>query len=175
MGRPKHEAGKHQSAFELYYAMGADRSLSAVAHQLGASVQALQGWSAAFGWQRRVAERERFVATRTAQKAIQDEAQSRADALKICRAVQVRFAQALSSGAPVGARDFIEATKLEQLLRGKATDRSELMIGGAAFDKLIDAIAAVIEREVKDQELRGKIAAGISEAASGIGAGIANA
>jgi len=43
------------------------------------------------------------------------------------------------------------------------------MIGGPAFDKLIDAIAAVVEREVSDPALRARLAAGFTEAAAGLG------
>jgi len=169
MGKPTHESAKHSAAWELYYALGADRSLAEVARRFHTSVQAVQGWSAAFDWQKRLAAREKLVAELTAQKAVEDEARSRADALKICRAVQVRFAEALKlNTAAIGAGDFEKAVKLELLLRGSATERTEI-VGGKAFDKLIDLLAAVIEREVADPALRARLAAGFQEAAAGIG------
>lgn len=175
MARPNRETEKHASAWEYWYALGRDRSISEVARRFNCSVQAVQGWRLAFGWDRRLADRERTVANLVAQKSEEDEAQSRADALKICRAVQIRFAEALNKGlAPINAGDFEKAVKLELLLRGKATDRTEL-VGGPAFDRLIEALAAVIEREVADPALRGKLAIGFQEAAAGISGPIASA
>ena len=182
MGRPKHESGKHLAALELYIALGRDRSLSEVARRFHTTPQAVSGWSAAFSWQKRVAEREKIVSELVAQKAVEDEAQSRADALKITRAAIFRFAAALQpvkdpvtgkvvypATVQIGAGDFVNLVKLEQFLRGKPSERSELMIGGQAFEKLIDAIAAVIEREVADEGLRGRIATGIQDAAAALG------
>lgn len=171
MGKPIHESAVHREAFELYYALGADRNFSEVARRIKQSPGAVAGWSQAFGWQKRLAYREKLVADLVAQKAIEDEARSRADALKICRAIEIRFAQDLQLGkAEITASDFEKAVKLELLLRGKATERSELMLGGPVFDKLIELLIAVVEREVKDPELRGRLALGFQEAAAGIGA-----
>lgn len=169
MGRIHREKERHAQAFEFYYALGADRDLSQVAARFHVSPQAVGAWSRAFDWSKRLSERERIVRDLTAQKAIEDEAQSRADALKICRAIQIRFAQNLhNQTAIVTARDFSEAVKLEQLLRGKATDRTEITTG-PAFDKLIDLLSAVIEREVVDPAIRSKLAAGFAEAAAQVG------
>lgn len=169
MGKPTHESATHREAFELYYLLGADRSLSEVARRIKTSVASVHAWSQAFGWQKRLAHREKTVADLVAQKAVEDEAQTRADALKICRAVTIRFAQNLNAGtAMIGAADFEKAVKLELLLRGKATERTEL-IAGPAFDKLIDLLSAVIEREVQDPAIRQRLALGLQEAAAGIG------
>lgn len=181
MGRPTTERGKHGLAFELYYSLGADRSFGEVARRLNTSVQSVSGWAQAFRWKERIAQREKMVAELLTQKAVEDEAQAKADALKITRASIMRYAQTLSpvrgpngeiikpASAEIKAADFVNLVKLEQFLRGKAETRSELMIGGPAFDKLIDAISAVIEREVSDPALRARLAAGFTEAASGLG------
>lgn len=180
MGKPSHETGKHLSAFELYYALGADRSLSEVGRRFKASPAAVHQWSVAFDWQKRLSAREKLVADLVAEKAVEDEAQSRADALKITRGAILRFAQTLQpirgpngeviapATADIRAGDFVNLVKLDQLLRGKSTDRTE-MIAGPAFDKLIDLLAAVVEREVSDPALRARLALGFQEAASGIG------
>jgi len=169
MGKPVHESATHREAFELYYALGADRNFSEVSRRLKTSPGAVAGWSQAFGWQKRLAHREKVVAELVAQKAIEDEARSRSDALKICRAVQVRFAQDLQLGkAEINAGDFEKAVKLELLLRGRADSRTEL-VAGPIFDKFIELLSAVIEREVADPALRGRLALGFQEAAAGIG------
>ena len=172
MGKPVHESATHREAFELWYALGADRSLSEVARRIKNSACAVSGWSQAFGWQRRLAHREKVVAELVSQKAVEDEAQSRANALKLCRAVQMRFAEALrDKTAQISAGDFEKAVKLELLLRGKADSRSELVLGGPVFERFVELLIAVVEREVADPVLRGKLAIGFSEAAAGIGAG----
>lgn len=169
MGRVLRQSERHAQAFEFWVALGADRTYAEVARRFQVSVQSIGTWSRAFDWEKRLSEREKIVQDLVAQKAVEDEAKSRADALKICRAVQVRFAESLNRGtALIGAGDFEKAVKLELLLRGKATDRTEL-IGGPAFDRLIDALAAVIEREVADPVLRGKLALGFQQAASEFG------
>ena len=139
--------------------------MSEVARRFKISPQAVAQWSAAFQWQKRLTERERLVADLIAQRVVEEEAKSKADALKICRAIQMRFVESLQNKtARIEAGDFEKAVKLELLLRGRATDRSELILG-PMFDKLIDLMATVIEREVQDQALRGRLAEGFKEAA----------
>ena len=162
----KHEASKHAIAFEYYYALGADRSYAEVGKRIGVSGNSVGLWSLSFRWEERIAQRDKLVSELLAQKAVEDEAQSKANALKICRAVQMRFAEALELGkVNIETGDFEKAVKLELLLRGRADSRSEVIMG-PTFDKLIDMLAAVIEREVADPVLRGRLAMGFTEAAS---------
>ena len=169
MGRAKNETGQHRAAFELWYALGADRSLSEVARRSKVHVSSVANWSAAFGWEKRLLAREKLVADLLAQKAVEDEVRSKSDALKICRAIQIKFVEHLRSGkAIIEAGDFEKAVKLELLLRGKATDRSEV-IAGPMIEKLIDLILIVLEREIQDPLLRDRIAAGLQEAAANVG------
>lgn len=170
MGKPKTERGKHGHAFEVFFALGSSRSLEEVGRRLGVSGNTIGEWSKAFRWKERIAEREKFVSELVAQKAIEDEATSRANALKICRAVQIKFAQSLQSGtALICAADFEKAVKLELLLRGQATDRTEILVG-PLFQAFIDRLSLVIEREVLDPSLRERLALGFQEAAGGSGA-----
>lgn len=187
MGKPVREKAKHAAAWELYYALGADRSLSEVARRFNTSPTAVHQWSVAFDWQKRLVEREKIVSQLVAQKAVEDEAQLRADALKICRASIIRYAQSLQptrdaagniiapATADIRAADFVNLVKLDRFLRGGADSRTELLIGGPVFDRLIDALAAVIEREVQDPALRSRLALGFQEAAESITAPPGNA
>lgn len=150
--------------------MGEDRTIAEVARRFHTSAQAVHGWQAAFQWQKRLSEREKLVAGLVAQKANEDEAQSRADFLKLNRATMIRYAEALQANRiAMSPADLDRMARLDQFLRGKASDRSELMIGGPAFDKLIDAMIEVIERNVADPELRQRLALGFQEAAAGLG------
>lgn len=167
MGRAVNESDRHRRAFEIYYALGEKRTIAEVARRVGVNDSAVFNWSAAFQWKKRVEERERLVGELLAEQVIEEEVQSRNDALKICRAVQLRYAEKLKLGkAIIEAGDFANVVKLELLLRGKATSRAEHLLGGDVVDRLIDALSAVIEREVQDPAIRAKLAAGFQEAAA---------
>jgi hypothetical protein len=169
MGNVLRQSERHAQAFEFWVALGADRTYAEVARRFQVSVQSIGTWARAFQWEKRLSEREKTVQSLLAQKAIEDEVKSRSDALKIVHAIKVRFAEQLQANtAALGAGDFEKAVKLELLLRGKATERTEL-IAGPVFDRLIDLLIAVVEREVADPDTRARLAAGFQEAAAGIG------
>lgn len=182
MGQPTRENSRHLAAFECYYALGEDRSCAEVARRMGGvHPGTVEGWSSAFSWQARVAQRDKEVAALVAKTAIVDEAKSVENQLKIVRAVQARVAQGLQSGAvQPSVQDFVAASKHELLLRGKATERGE-MIGGPAFDALIDRIAQVIEERVPthceackaELSVRAHLSEGLAAAAAELGTGTA--
>lgn len=181
MGNVIRESERHAQAFELWYALGADRTYAEVARRFHTTVQSIGTWSRAFEWDKRLQAREKVVRELVGQKAVEDEAQARADALKICRASIIRYAQSLQpqrddqgnivapATADIRASDFVNLVKLDRFLRGEPETRAELLIGGPIFDRLIDALAEVIEREVRDPDLRARLALGFQEAAQGIG------
>lgn len=171
MARPNRETERHASAWEYWYVLGRDRSIAEVARRFQCSVQAVKGWHVAFSWERRLADRERTVSKLVAQKSVEDEAESRANYLKICRATMIRYAELLQNKSinPT-ASDIVQIAKLDQLLRGKSDSRTEL-VAGPIFDKFIELLSAVIEREVLDPGLRGRLALGFQEAAAGISSG----
>ena len=54
------EEKPHQSqAFEIYYDMGKNRSLTRLADKLDYSPQTVAKWSREFNWQNRIAERDK--------------------------------------------------------------------------------------------------------------------
>lgn len=168
MARPNRETPRHTAAFETWYALGDGRTVSEVAKRCKVSIAAINNWRVAFSWDRRLETRDRIVSGLVADKAAIDEAQSRADHLKIIRASVVRFAESLQKGsALISASDFVNLAKLDQLLRGKSTDRTELDFTGPGMDRLIDALIAVVEREVSDPEIRARISLGFQDVAAG--------
>jgi len=170
MARPHKETARHSSAWEYWFALGADRSISEVAKRFQCSIHAVNNWRLAFSWDRRLADRERIVAGLVAEKSNEDEAESRSNYLKLCRATMIRYAEALKANAvTITPADFARVAQLEQLLRGKATDRSEV-IAGPAFAALIERLIGVIEREVQDPALRARIAQGFQDASFGVDA-----
>lgn len=168
--KPRRETDRHGSAWEYWYALGHGRSIAEVAKRFHVSVQAVNGWRSAFSWDRRLADRERVVSGLVAEKCAEEEAQSRADYLKLCRATVIKYAEAIQGGKLIiSPSDFDRIARLEQLLRGKATDRSEI-VSGPAMDAFFDAMLSVIERVVPDPALRLKLAEGFRDAAAGLGA-----
>jgi len=114
-----------------------------------------------------LAHRERLISDLVATQVVEAETLSRSNALKICRAIIHRFASTLQDGsAEIDASDFERAIKIELLLRGRATERMEV-IAAPAFAAMVERLIAVVEREVKDPTLRARLALGFQEAATG--------
>jgi len=168
MGRNVHETDEHRTAFEIWVALGDRRTISEVARRTNRNEASVYKWSHAFGWQKRLVHRQKLVAAILTDRGVEDEAKSRADGIKIARAIQLRYASKLadkSADATLTANDFATAVKTELLLRGRATERIDMM-DSPAFQQILDMIAQVIEREVKDSDLRGRLALGFQEAAA---------
>ncbi len=55
--RPK-ERERHREAFALYFALGPERTLGAVAREIGVKESLVQNWSSGFGWKERILELE---------------------------------------------------------------------------------------------------------------------
>ncbi len=54
----------HTQAFEYYYALGDKRTLDQVAEKFDIAIGSARSWCSKFGWQKRVVDREREVASR---------------------------------------------------------------------------------------------------------------
>jgi hypothetical protein len=52
------ERERHREAFALYYALGPERTLGAVAKEIGVKESLIQNWSSGFGWKERILELE---------------------------------------------------------------------------------------------------------------------
>ena len=61
-GSSSSENAEQRMAFDLYYRMGVDRSLVKVAEKTEKHLNTIKNWSAQFGWQERVVEREKAIA-----------------------------------------------------------------------------------------------------------------
>lgn len=57
----REEAAHHLEAFELYYALGEDRSLEDTAEVLGRSLHTIRDWCKIFNWKARVRQRDHEV------------------------------------------------------------------------------------------------------------------
>jgi hypothetical protein len=92
------ETEKHQRAFEVYFALGQNRSLEIVARKVGASVGAVKKWSRVFNWQQRVEDREAAVSGIVRERVTSGEVDRRSRNLKIVKAGIVATARAIADG-----------------------------------------------------------------------------
>lgn len=83
------EKQKHRDTFEIYYGMGADRSLAKLHHNLTTaspkvrcpSLRTLKAWSKVFNWQERVLIRDKEVADKVEKKVVSSNIEKRAKML----------------------------------------------------------------------------------------------
>lgn len=91
MPRPKKETRRHREAFDIYLSLGHTRSLAEVGRRIGVTKQAAEGWSAAFGWAERIAERETVIADKVSAKVESDLAKMAARQISTAQFVQMLF------------------------------------------------------------------------------------
>ena len=121
-----------EGAFELYVSLGQDRSFQAVADHYGVSKRAVTKVAARDEWSERLEKIERQAREASDRKLAETLEDMRTRHLKTIRAMQARALSALrqyplSSG--MEAMRAAEMTiKLERLIAGAPTDRSELSV-----------------------------------------------
>lgn len=142
-------------AFELYYGLGEKRSLKAVAETIGRTERTVAGWSRSFNWVARVTQRNIENAQNKRDEAVNTQL---TDVRTRYRVIINNFMAELSKRVAKGEikvrniQDFERLVKLDLLLMGEATDRTEA-VGGVrdlsqdAKDKLDE-----IYRLMKDIE-----------------------
>jgi len=125
------ETLRHSEAFDYYYAMGPNRSYSAVADKFGISGVSVMKWARSFDWTNRVRERDKQNAT--VLNAITDSAviDQHEKILKVVDKLIDQCATTDSNGNIVpkihcsSVQDFERVVKLFLLLKGEPTDRIE--------------------------------------------------
>jgi hypothetical protein len=152
------ETLKHVEAFETYYWMGDQRSLSGVARKVKVTVQAVAKWSTSFSWNERVKERDEKVIKKLRSRSDAEAMAVKERQLQIVRATQTRYAQRLASEenrSKVGAskyepnaNDAIRAMRHEQLLTGQATSRPEVLVNQQTLDGVVASIIALLRRKL---------------------------
>ena len=142
-------------AFELYYGLGEKRSLKAVAETIGRTERTVAGWSRSFNWVARVTQRNIENAQNKRDEAVNTQL---TDVRTRYRVIINNFMAELAKRVAKGEikvrniQDFERLVKLDLLLMGEATDRTEA-VGGVrdlsqdAKDKLDE-----IYRLMKDIE-----------------------
>lgn len=129
-----------KKAFEMYYGLGEKRSLKAVAETIGRTERTVAGWSRSFNWVARVTQRNIENAKNKQEEAINTQL---TDVRTKYRVIINNFMAELSKRVVKGEikvrniQDFERLVKLDLLLMGEATDRTE--VAGNAMELSQDA------------------------------------
>lgn len=116
-------------AFELYYDLGDRRSLKSVAETIGRTERTVAGWSRNFNWVARVTQRNIENSQNRSEEAVNTQL---TDVRAKYRVIINNFMAELSRRVVKGEirvrniQDFRDLVKLDLLLMGEATERSEV-------------------------------------------------
>ena len=171
--KPKKETERQTLAFEFFWELGDKRTKAAVKRRFRVSERTVMKWAKVHRWDRRVTERKERIAAQLAEAIEQKEIDIQGEVQAINRAVRVLVARGLNTDADKrnGARqlhpdlkDFVNTAKLDLLIEGKPTER--IALATETLQEVVGKIVGVIAREVKDQEVRERIADGIEKIVS---------
>lgn len=138
-------------AFEMYYGLGDKRSLRAVAETIGRTERTVAGWSRSFNWVARVTQRNIENSQNKREEAINTQL---TDVRAKYRVIITNFMEELSRRVIKGEikirniQDFERLVKLDLLLMGEATDRTEVAGNSMELSKAdqdrLDVIAKLL-------------------------------
>ncbi len=119
------ERAEHRAAFELYYSLGYDRSLQAVADKMGKNKRTIQNWSSKYNWENKVAQRSLEIAKQAGSERLHRE--TLAIRAQYRRAIDTLFKQAYKDIRDgklqiESVEDFECLVKLDLLLMGEPTE-----------------------------------------------------
>jgi hypothetical protein len=123
------EAAHHRRAFEVFYSMGAKRSLAALAKRLNVSHASVKLWSRTFGWTQRIAERDESVAALVEKKATRSEVDRRSRNKQIVEAGIITAGRAIAEGKMTPTlSDLDRMIRLDLFLQGEADTPGDMKI-----------------------------------------------
>jgi predicted DNA-binding protein YlxM (UPF0122 family) len=125
----KEETLLHKEAFEFYYSLGSDRSITQVAHKFNVTRSAIAKWSKSFDWQDRIKIRDIEISKKLQQKTDTTIISTKANYRKIIQASIATYVDALKNkGITVRTiRDLVDLMKLDLELLGE-TPQEEIKI-----------------------------------------------
>lgn len=116
-------------AFEMYYGLGDKRSLKAVAETIGRTERTVAGWSRSFNWVARVTQRNIENAKNKQEEAINTQLTDVRTRYKVViNNLMAELSQRVVKGEfkVKNITDFEKLVKLDLLLMGEATERTEV-------------------------------------------------
>lgn len=122
------ESKRKAEAYDLYFAMGEDRSYEAVAKAMGVSKNTIANWARMFNWQSRVAEREEATREKIYQEMYGDTDKVIIDAnVKYRRFIEKsidKYIKSFKDGAIkiTSINEFIKLVELDLKLAGLTKD-----------------------------------------------------
>ena len=138
--RQEGESAKAFEAFTIYAGLGADRSLRAVAQQLGKSKTLMDRWSSTYGWVARAAEYDADLQRKAHAEAVKKARKMNDRHIGIALKMQEKALEVLVSM-------LREATKLERESRAEIVRETEHKIEAENKEStLVDVIAEAWER-----------------------------
>ena len=142
------ETLRHREAFEFYYSLGNRRTLVAVSRHDGSCVRAVAKWSVVFGWQDRVHQRDTENAKRLAAKTDAAVVSTKAQYRGIIRGAIDKWVEEfkLKKIEVDTVMDLERLVKLDLLLMGEATERSEHDISNLSDTELHSRLAGLLAR-----------------------------
>lgn len=151
--RQEGESAKAFEAFTIYAGFGADRSLRAVAQQLGKSKTLMDRWSSTYGWVARAAEYDADLQRKAHAEAVKKARKMNDRHIGIALKMQEKALEALaktpaeSINTKVLVSMLREATKLERESRAEIVRETEHKIEAENKEStLVDVIAEAWER-----------------------------
>jgi hypothetical protein len=130
------ESTRHRQAFDRYWTLGADRSIEKLQLELrqvgrGVGLRTLYDWSSRFHWQDRLTDLERNAREAEDRQRITAIREMAARQAREALLLQQKGAEWLTSlttdqvTADAAIRAIVEGARLERLVRGEATERTD--------------------------------------------------
>jgi len=163
------ETTRHREAFDLYWRLGAERSIERLRAELqtrgrAPTVRTLYAWSSTYHWQDRIAQLEQDAKRAEDETRVQEVRNMIDRHAKEALLLQQKGAEwiaAINGGgatAEAAIRAIVEGTRMERLARGEPTERKEVQgelnvnarlaaLSDAELDHLIEHAHGALGRE----------------------------
>lgn len=157
------ETLKHKEIFEQYYVVGNDRSLAKLRGEMMSpegvsdvpSLKTLKRWSKAFGWQKRIEERDKVIARKLEAKVDREIVRSKANYRTLVNKVVAKFEAKLKAGKIKinQPQDLDIMAKLDLLLQDGAPEDVTITVNfpeteDEAEERLFIEISSLVERRM---------------------------
>jgi len=122
------ESPEQAQAFQVYYAMGSDRSYDKVGQALGKHINTIKKWSKKFGWQERIATTNGIVVSGMNESLVKKTLETKEQSKMISQMLRDNFQKDVEAGEIKvrSINDFVAIDKHDLLVRGEATERKEV-------------------------------------------------